>query len=133
MHALVAARLGYSELALHYFQHAVAIDLADTHTAIAGGLHMAALGGTWLTAVFGFAGLSFWSGELAFDPKLPANWRSLAFGIEWRGRRLKIKIDAPDRLLRASLETGDSMDLLVCSRRYELRRDQATACPLNQK
>src|SRR5512132_402012 len=58
MHGLVAARLGDSDLALRYFQHAVAIDLADNHTTIAGGLHMAALGGTWLTAVFGFAGLS---------------------------------------------------------------------------
>ena len=44
MHGLVAARLGYSELALRYFRQAVAIDLADTHTAIAAGLHVAALG-----------------------------------------------------------------------------------------
>jgi hypothetical protein len=29
-----------------------AIDLADNHTTIAGGLHMAALGGTWLTRLF---------------------------------------------------------------------------------
>lgn len=36
MHGLVAARLGYSDLALRYFQHAAAIDLADTHTTIAG-------------------------------------------------------------------------------------------------
>ena len=33
------ARLGYSELALRYFEQAVAIDLSDTHTTIAGGLH----------------------------------------------------------------------------------------------
>jgi trehalose/maltose hydrolase-like predicted phosphorylase len=37
MHGLVAARLGYSDLALRYFQHAAAIDLADTHATIAGG------------------------------------------------------------------------------------------------
>ena len=43
MHGLVAARLGYSDLALRYFQQAAAIDLADTHTTIAGGLHMASL------------------------------------------------------------------------------------------
>ena len=94
---------------------------------------MAALGGTWLTAVFGFAGLSLRSNQLAFDPKLPANWRSLAFRIQWRGRRLKIRIDAQDRLLQASLEAGDPIDLLVCSRRHELHRNQATAFPLNQK
>jgi len=70
MHGLVAAWLGYADLALHYFQDAVAIDLADTHTTIAGGLHMAALGGTWMTSVFGFAGLSLQSDRIALDPEL---------------------------------------------------------------
>ena len=57
-------------------------------------LHMAALGGTWLTAVFGFAGLSLHSDEIAINPKLPTTWRNLGFAIEWRGRRLKFRIDA---------------------------------------
>jgi trehalose/maltose hydrolase-like predicted phosphorylase len=130
MHALVAARLGYSDIALHYFQHSVATDLADTHAEIAGGLHMAALGGTWLTAVFGFAGLSLRSDGVAFDPKLPDSWQSLGFGIEWRGRRLNIRIDAQERVLQATLETGDSIALFVNGRRHELRRNLATKCPL---
>ena len=67
MHALVAVRLTYSDLALRCFQHAVTIDLADTQTATTGGLHMAALGGTWQAAAFGFAGLSLRSGGIAFE------------------------------------------------------------------
>ena len=133
MHALVAARLGYSDLALHYFQHAVEIDLADSHTAIAGGLHMAALGGTWLTAVFGFAGLSLWSDGISLNPKLPASWRSLGFGVECRGRRVKIRIDAQDRLLQATVEADESMALLVNGKRHELRRYETTVCPLGQQ
>ncbi len=57
MHGLVAARLGYTEMALRYFRETAATDLADTHAAIDGGVHIAAQGGIWLTAVFGFAGL----------------------------------------------------------------------------
>jgi trehalose/maltose hydrolase-like predicted phosphorylase len=130
MHGLVAARLGDSDLALRYFQHAVAIDLADNHTTIAGGLHMAALGGTWLTAVFGFAGLSLQSDGIAFNPKLPASWTALKFGIEWRGRRLRIGIDGTEQLLRATLEAGDPMAVFVKDRRQEVRCDQAMVCPL---
>jgi trehalose/maltose hydrolase-like predicted phosphorylase len=133
MHGLVAARLGYSERALHYFQQAVAIDLSDTHTAIAGGLHVAALGGTWMTAVFGFAGLLLRSDGIALNPKLPASWRSLSFGIEWRGRRLKIRINAADHVLRATLEAGEPMTLLVNGREHEVRREQAAVCPLSQQ
>ena len=130
MHGLVAARLGDSDLALQYFQHAVAIDLADNHTAIAGGLHMAALGGTWLTAVFGFAGLSLQSDGIAFNPKLPASWRTLKFGIKWRGRRLRIGIDSAEQLFHANLEAGDAMAVFLNDRRQEVRCDQAIVCPL---
>jgi trehalose/maltose hydrolase-like predicted phosphorylase len=130
MHGLVAARLGYSDLALRYFQNTVAIDLADNHTAILGGLHMAALGGTWLAAIFGFAGLSLQSDGIGFNPKLPPSWRSLKFGIRWRGRRLRIAIDGGKQLLHAMLEVGEAMPLFVNGQRQDVRRDQATVCPL---
>jgi trehalose/maltose hydrolase-like predicted phosphorylase len=130
MHGLVAARLGESELALRYFQHAVAIDLADNHTTIVGGLHMAALGGTWLTAVFGFAGVSLQGDGIAFDPKLPASWRSLKFGIEWRGRRLRIAIDGTEQLFHATLEAGDPMAVYVKDRRQEVRCGRGVVCTL---
>ena len=130
MHGLVAARLGDSDLALRYFQHAAAIDLADNHTTIAGGLHMAALGGTWLTAILGFAGLSSRSDGIAFNPKLPASWRTLKFGIEWRGHRLRIGIDGAEQLFHATLVAGDPVALFVNDRRHEVRCDQAMVCPL---
>jgi trehalose/maltose hydrolase-like predicted phosphorylase len=129
MHGLVAARLGDSDLALRYFQQAVAIDLADNHTTIAGGLHMAALGGTWLMAVFGFAGLSLRSDGIGFDPKLPTSWTALKFGIEWRGRHLRIGIDGAEQLFHATLEAGDPMAVFVKDRRQEVRCEQAMVCP----
>jgi trehalose/maltose hydrolase-like predicted phosphorylase len=130
MHGLVAARLGDSDLALRYFQQAVAIDLADNDTTIAGGVHMAALGGTWLIAVLGFAGLSLRDDGIAFDPKLPASWTNLKFRIEWRGCRLRIGIDAAERLFQATLEAGEQMTVFVNDRRQEVRCDQPMLCPL---
>jgi trehalose/maltose hydrolase-like predicted phosphorylase len=129
MHAMVAARLGDSELALRYFQQAVAIDLADNHTTIAGGLHMAALGGTWLTTVIGFAGLSLRGDAIAFSPKLPASWRALKFVIHWRGRRLRIGIDGAGQLLHATLESGEAMTVHVNGRSEEVRCGRGMVCP----
>jgi trehalose/maltose hydrolase-like predicted phosphorylase len=124
MHGLVAARLGYAEMALRYFRQTAAIDLADTHVAIAGGIHIAALGGIWLMAVYGFAGLSLQSGAVALDPQLPAGWRSLGFGFQWRGRRVKIRIDQGKQCLEATLEEGEGMTLVVSSEPYELCPNQ---------
>src|SRR5262245_22698066 len=128
MHGLVAARLGDADLALRYFQQAVAVDLADSHTAIAGGLHIAALGGTWMTAVFGFAGLSLQSEGIALNPKLPSSLLTLGFKIEWRERRLNISIDSSDGLVRAKLEAGEPMMLSVNSREHLVRSDQPALC-----
>jgi trehalose/maltose hydrolase-like predicted phosphorylase len=124
MHGFVAARLGYSEMALRYFRQTAAIDLADTHVAIDGGIHIAALGGIWLTAVFGFAGLSLRNDGVSIDPQLPADWNSLRFGFQWCGRRLTIRIDQAKQCLKATLEKGEPMTLVVSGTSHELRSNQ---------
>ncbi|MDR3534564.1 MAG: glycosyl hydrolase family 65 protein [Rhodopila sp.] len=125
MHGLVAARLGDAEMALRFFRQTAAIDLSDTHVAIDGGVHIGALGGIWMLAVFGFAGLSLRNDGIVIDAKLPAGWRSLAFGVQWRRRHLRIRIDQDKQRLEATLESGEPMILVVRDEPHELRRDQA--------
>ena len=93
--------------------------------AIDGGIHIAALGGVWLTAVFGFAGLSLRNDGVAIDPQLPAAWSSLGFGFQWRGRRLTIRIDQAKQCLKATLEEGEPMTLVVSGTSHKLSRHQA--------
>ena len=121
MHGLVAARLGKTDMALRYFRQTAAIDLADTHVAIAGGVHIAALGGVWMMAVLGFAGLSLEGDTLGLNPRLPAEWQSLGFSVQWRGRRLKIRIDGGERVVAATLEVGEPMTIVVSGAPHELR------------
>src|SRR5271166_563154 len=119
MHGLVAARLGDAELALRYFRQTAAIDLADPQGASDGGVHIAALGGVWMLAVFGFAGVSLRNDGMAVEPHLPAAWRSLAFGVQWRRRRLRIRIDQDRQLLEAMLESGEPMRLVAGGAEHE--------------
>jgi len=123
MHGLVAARLGDAEMALRYFRQTAAIDLGDTPAAIDGGVHIAALGGLWMLTVFGFAGVSLRDDGIAIDPHLPAGWRSLAFGLHWRGRRLRIMISQDTRLLEVTLEAGEPMTVVSPGSQHELRHD----------
>jgi len=86
IHALVAARLGYTALAEHYFRQAAEIDLADSMGNAASGIHAAALGGLWQAAVLGFAGLRFSGERPEHRAKLPPSWRSLAMRFQWRSQ-----------------------------------------------
>ena len=122
MHGLVAARLGSTEAALRYFLETADIDLSDTKVAIDGGVHIAALGGIWMMAVFGFAGLSVRDDGIAIDPQLPASWLSVAFSVQWHRREVRIRITQARMLIKATLETGEPMTIFVCGEPYELRR-----------
>lgn len=113
MHGLVAARLGDTAMALRFFRQTAAIDLSDNQVGSAGGIHIAALGGIWMLSVFGFAGLSLRDDGIIIDPHLPAEWLSAAFSVQWRGRRIKVKIDRAERHLQATLEAGEPMTLFV--------------------
>jgi trehalose/maltose hydrolase-like predicted phosphorylase len=121
LHGLVAARLDDPVTALRYFRQTAAIDLADTHVQTDGGVHIAALGGIWMLAVLGFGGVSVRAEDLAINPRLPVEWRSLAFKVQWRGRCVGIRVDQDGHLLEATLESGDPMTITIGDEQHDLQ------------
>jgi trehalose/maltose hydrolase-like predicted phosphorylase len=110
MHALVAARLGDSELALRYLRETASLDL-DPDPNTAGGVRIAALGGMWQAVILGFAGLDLRGDTPRIDPRLPAQWNSLSFRACWRGRH--IAIWASNTTVKATLVEGDAMEMRI--------------------
>ena len=51
---IIAAEVGYQDLALRYFVSALFVDLADRHNNTADGVHVASTGGVWSALVAGF-------------------------------------------------------------------------------
>jgi trehalose/maltose hydrolase-like predicted phosphorylase len=111
MHAVVAARLGHSEMALRYMREAAARDL-DLDPNSAGGVRIAGLGSVWQAAVLGFGGLNMMGDTLAIDPKLPQAWQSLSFHVCWQGRTVSIRIH--NGSVEATLTRGLPMDIRIC-------------------
>jgi kojibiose phosphorylase len=106
VHALLAARLGDMALAEQYFRQASEIDLSDNMGNAAGGIHIAALGGLWQAAVFGFAGLHLSDDGPQLNPKLPPAWRGLSFRIRWRGKDYALNTSTPTAPPVPVLETA---------------------------
>ncbi|WP_341873785.1 glycosyl hydrolase family 65 protein [Leucobacter coleopterorum] len=91
--SVIAAEVGYRELAYRYFSHSLRVDLDDLHQNSADGVHIASTGGVWMALVQGFAGMRDAGRQLRFDPRLPAHWGSLSFKLEWRGSRVRVTLE----------------------------------------
>lgn len=96
-YAMVAAHIGKPDWAYDYFMKTATVDLTGKSkqyvgTLYIGGTHPAANGGAWLSAIFGFAGLTFDENGPCLNPSLPKHWKHMAFRVQWRGRRYMIEI-----------------------------------------
>jgi alpha,alpha-trehalose phosphorylase len=91
--SVVAAEVGYEDLALEYFHRALYLDLSDSHGNTSEGVHVASTGGVWAGVVHGFAGLVDQGEHLEFAPRLPAGWEGVTFHLQRHGSRLRIDLD----------------------------------------
>jgi alpha,alpha-trehalose phosphorylase len=87
---VAAAELGYDQKAYDYFSITARMDLDDINGNVEDGVHTAAMAGTWISIVHGFAGMRDYDAQLSFSPRLPSAWRSLRFRLKVRGRLLEV-------------------------------------------
>ncbi|MFW5690056.1 MAG: glycosyl hydrolase family 65 protein, partial [Spirochaetota bacterium] len=90
--SIIAAEIGETELAYRYFMKTARMDLDDVNGNVRDGIHAAAMAGTWLSMVYGFAGMRDFSGRLSFQPTLPREWERLVFRILWHGTPLEVAV-----------------------------------------
>ena len=126
--AVIAAEVGYDELALEYFTRALYLDLCDSHGNTADGVHVANAGGVWAGIVHGFAGMVEQGNHLEFTPRLPAGWEGLNFQLQRHGTTIGVDLD-PDGMtltVRAGsgvpVRTGDEVVLVTADEPLRIER-----------
>ncbi len=91
--SIVAAEVGYFETARKYFRYALLMDIADVAGNTKDGCHIASMGGTWMTPIYGLAGLRDSGGKIRFRPLRPEGVEGMRFRLRIRGRLLEVDID----------------------------------------
>ena len=117
--SIIAAEVGYHDLALRYFHNALFVDLADLHDNTTDGVHVASTGGVWNILVYGFGGMRDHNGVITFDPRLPSSWTGLTFQITLRGTRVRVNLTR-DEICFEVVE-GDTADMYVRGKRVVVR------------
>ncbi|AMC11050.1 hypothetical protein Lupro_07220 [Lutibacter profundi] len=91
--SIMANRIGKYKEAYDYFMNTSRLDIDNLHHNTENGIHTACMGGSWMSIVFGFAGMRVINGELSFRPNLPKNWESLNFRINFKNRVLNCNLE----------------------------------------
>ncbi|MCW2771343.1 MAG: family 65 glycosyl hydrolase, partial [Aeromicrobium sp.] len=126
--SIIAAEVGYHDLALRYFLSALFVDLADRHHNTADGVHVASTGGVWSALVSGFGGFRDHGGVFTLDPRLPESWESLTYRITLLGTRVRVTVHHDH--VELAIEEGKETELVVRGQRIAVLPGDPVVVPL---
>ncbi|GAB2836215.1 glycosyl hydrolase family 65 protein [Actinocorallia aurea] len=125
--AVMAAEVGYLELAHDYLAETALMDLRDLGHDTANGLHLASLAGAWNALVSGFGGLRPDHGTLCFSPRLPETLGKLSFRLRYRGSLICVTV-RPNAATYALYE-GDPVKISHHGEEYLLDKEITLTTP----
>nr|WP_255633105.1 glycosyl hydrolase family 65 protein [Demequina sp. TTPB684] len=129
--SIIAAEVGYHQLALKYFWDGIFVDIGNLHSNTADGVHVASAGGVWSALVFGFGGLRDHGSMLHFDPRLPDAWPSLTFRLTQRGTRVKVTVRKES--IAFSIEEGPGLTVDVRGTHHNVLAHAEVVVPLEDQ
>ena len=109
--SIIAAEVGYHDLAIRYFLAALFVDLADRHSNTSDGVHVASVGGVWSALVCGFGGFRDQGGVFSIDPRLPEGWDSLTYRITLK--RTRVRVTVTQNAVELVVEDGRQASFVV--------------------
>ncbi|PLR96542.1 glycoside hydrolase family 65 protein [Bacillus sp. T33-2] len=118
--SIMASKIGAHGKAYEYFIETARLDLDNTHGNTKDGLHMANMGGTWMSIVYGFAGLRLKESGISLAPAIPDSWSGYAFKLQYQGRKLEIGINREETSV--CLLSGEPMAIKLYGQKIMLEK-----------
>jgi kojibiose phosphorylase len=131
IHAIMGLEVGDHKRAYDYFMNTSYIDLLDLNKNAHEGIHAAATGGAWMTAIHGFAGMKVRQGDLCFDPWLPKKWKEIVYPCHWRGSLLRVKIG--HKSISLQVLRGKAVNVVVQGKQVRVKSKQTVNVRLKEK
>ncbi|PCH96217.1 MAG: glycosyl hydrolase [Gammaproteobacteria bacterium] len=121
-HSLAYSETGDHQAAFNYFKETLLTDLNNLHNNTHYGVHTAAMAGSWMCVVQGFAGLRIRKNYISFQPKLPSQWQNLKFKLKLLG--CQIQIELTDEHVTYQLLSGENLSLKHFHQSFSLTAQQ---------
>ena len=93
VHSIQAAKLDRMEQAYEFYLRTSRLDLDDYNHEVEEGLHITSMAGTWMSIVEGFGGMRVLNNTLSFSPKIPKEWKSYSFKVNFRHQVITVNVN----------------------------------------
>ena len=111
VHSIQAAKLNRMEQAYQFYLRTSRLDLDDYNHEVEEGLHITSMAGTWMSIVEGFGGMRVKDNMLSYAPKIPKQWKSYSFKVNFRNHIIKVSVSQDKTTF--DLLSGDEMYILL--------------------
>ncbi|RLD23889.1 MAG: glycoside hydrolase family 65 protein, partial [Bacteroidetes bacterium] len=112
------SKLSRMEQAYQFYLRTSRLDLDDYNHEVHEGLHITSMAGTWMSIVEGFGGLRVLEDKLSLTPRIPKQWKSYSFKVNFRNRILRVTVTKEET--KFVLEGGEQMSIRLNGNRVEL-------------
>lgn len=119
--SIVASKLGLKDKAYEYFGDSAKLDLFNTHNNTKDGIHTANMGGTYMSIVYGFAGLRIKEDGIYFAPSIPDEWEEYSFKIKYEDSQIKVDIDQEGSSF--TIVSGSAKNIYVYDKLYKVENN----------
>jgi maltose phosphorylase len=111
VHSIQAAKLDRMDQAYTFYLRTSRLDLDDYNHEVHEGLHITSMAGTWMSIVEGFGGMRIKNDMLSFTPKIPKQWDTYSFKVNYRNSIVKVNVCQNETTFE--LESENSLQILV--------------------
>ncbi len=118
VHGIQAAKLDRMEQAYQFYLRTSRLDLDDYNKEVEEGLHITSMAGTWMSIVEGFGGLRVLEDKLSLSPRIPKQWKSYSFKVNFRNRILRVTVTKEET--KFVLEGSEQMSIRLNGKRLEI-------------
>ena len=120
IHMIMAAELEKPET-YEFFRCAAYMDISDFKKNTYGGIHMACLGGVWMSVANGYLGMRHFEDGLHFNPNIPKEWNSYTLRLAYQGAKMEVKVEQEKAVF--TLVSGDSFSFKLKNKLVTLNEE----------
>ncbi|QSS97286.1 glycoside hydrolase family 65 protein [Psychroflexus sp. ALD_RP9] len=125
VHSIQAALLNRMDQAYQFYLRTSRLDLDDYNKEVEEGCHITSMAGTWMSIVEGFGGMRVKNNLLHFAPKIPSQWDSYSFKVNFRNQILTVTVSKSD--VDFKLKGSEQLQVVVNGKSRTIQSETVSA------